>query len=73
MIFSQLDGLIQLCRAVVLDPLGRSSWNPSNELLQYNQIDRFLDAAFPGHQPLGASVLELLGHDERLAAVPQIH
>ncbi len=47
MVLCQLDGLRQRRRAVALDPLGGSTGQPSDELLQHHQIDDSLDVARP--------------------------
>ncbi len=67
MILIQLHGLIQRCWMVALSrPVGQLR----NELLQYHQIDHSADVTCLGHQPLAASISELLGQYEWPAAVP---
>ncbi len=70
MVLRQLDGLRQRRRAVALDPLGRSTGKPSDELLQHHQIDHSLDIALLSHEPLAASIPELLSHHKWSAMVP---
>lgn len=67
LILRQLDGQIQQCRAVALEPLGSLLRETGDELLQYHHADDGLGVAASSQQPFAARVPELLCQDKGLA------
>ncbi|MGL6083553.1 MAG: hypothetical protein ACRC4N_14255 [Gammaproteobacteria bacterium] len=72
LVLRQLNGQVQRCRPVALDPLRGLLGEPRDELLQHHPIHYLVDIVSPGQQPSAARVPELLSHHEGPAVFPQL-
>ncbi len=70
LVLRQLNGQVQRCRPVALDPLRGLLRQPRDELLQHHPIHYLVDIVSPSQQPSAARVPELLSHHEGPAVFP---